>query len=906
MKWNSVILYIGLLICLPLKLGAYEIETHASVTKQTIPRTVLTDNNFLQALGLDKYNNDFGLIYFDYYDSITGEIQKRITKSFEKDIIKGKLDEATNSLKGWFMRGAIREDDCWAPFVCTFVWDDPVNANRPLNHFFDPYSNTALSSLVETAPNWALGTKDAFKSPLTPIGDDDFNYTKYNHFTIFDAQIAMSRALSSQYLNNTGTVVKLDASQRKAYWATTFRTLGNIVHLIQDMGQPQHTRNDSHSKINTLEQQVYEKFINARALDDDYECIYGEIIEKDKLSPLSFKLNNGIDYPNPNFKKYSDFFSTLPGGAGQDGQGLADYSNREFFTAGTNKGDKEYPSPNNKTLTDTKVKFTSSCVTEFAADFTIYEGTVEDQNDISKNAVVSLTSRSVWDLNDLNIWGIDDPRNTLPKFSLTQQNYNQMADSLIPRAVAYSAGLINHFFRGRLDVTKSEQTADTSGNAIIAITIKNTSAQNFHMSNGKLEVFYDAIVDGEEVRKPVQLAQGETGNITELKNGVETTLKIILPTNIDPTKENPFVAVYKGIIGEEPGVAGKVFSIKDETAILLFYEQGGSNDLLVKRSVDEGKTWKFVDATNFAGFNLYANSRGNQLLPSGKGRGLLVGHNSTGIFTLRTTDNGKSWDTHLEQAYGQYTEVLNVIKAIHAGDGRLITYNNIYSGSYTVGTRTYYTYDVGLSESFDDGANWTPVGFSVDVQGRGVQLYYLGNQHLYLLTSGYDDACNCVTNTWYESIDSGENFSKALFTQNEIEWQPSWYRDAYSFDDERIVTINNTSTDRAVLEYNFAISNDGGKTITVTDSAAKNGAWPQTEPIHIRPTGQGEFISYVFDPWTAYEKNHESHYEGILVSKDKGQSWKEMYQGSLPTWDSPWYLMMGVLTNDGNNLKYIH
>ncbi len=33
---------------------------------------------------------------------------------------------------------------------------------------------------------------------------------------------------------------------RHAYRATTFRALGDVLHLVQDMGQPQHTRNAAH------------------------------------------------------------------------------------------------------------------------------------------------------------------------------------------------------------------------------------------------------------------------------------------------------------------------------------------------------------------------------------------------------------------------------------------------------------------------------------------------------------------------------------------------------------------------------------------------------------------------------------------------------------------------------------
>src|SRR6185437_8575395 len=61
---------------------------------------------------------------------------------------------------------------------------------------------------------------------------------------------------------------------RQAYWATAFRALGDVLHLNQDMAQPQHTRNEPHSgKLCPLVKlclsghtSVYEKYINGRAL----------------------------------------------------------------------------------------------------------------------------------------------------------------------------------------------------------------------------------------------------------------------------------------------------------------------------------------------------------------------------------------------------------------------------------------------------------------------------------------------------------------------------------------------------------------------------------------------------------------------------------------------------------------
>jgi hypothetical protein len=53
------------------------------------------------------------------------------------------------------------------------------------------------------------------------------------------------------------------------------------------------------------------------------------------------------DYPIPTFAKFTDFWSTSPGPGSLTGQGLADYSNRGFFTARYNLGNPEYHHPSN-------------------------------------------------------------------------------------------------------------------------------------------------------------------------------------------------------------------------------------------------------------------------------------------------------------------------------------------------------------------------------------------------------------------------------------------------------------------------------------------------------------------------------------------------------------------------------
>ena len=207
------------------------------------------------------------------------------------------------------MRGAIREDD-WTginiPFICNVPADNPQDdkypdpPDRPLNHFFNPINDTPLTIFFsprgETAPNWALGGSDAFTIPISE------NTTRRNHFTLHDAFESIYRALTSQSIAGNTEIVPDDTggvrnpvnkseveSTRKAYWATVFRSLGDVVHLIEDMAQPQHTRKDAHSgacwqwvqDYFTGHASVYELYINARATGSTFNPIL-----KNRRTPL--------------------------------------------------------------------------------------------------------------------------------------------------------------------------------------------------------------------------------------------------------------------------------------------------------------------------------------------------------------------------------------------------------------------------------------------------------------------------------------------------------------------------------------------------------------------------------------------------------------------------------------------
>jgi hypothetical protein len=446
MKRLSFLICLGAFIWVPEQIHAYELATHGILTQKAYERSILnTDDKFLKDLGIDRTDlNPFG----EYYYDVSGtEIRERQRNDFEK----GKMPNEGRdflTVQGWLLRGAIREDDAYGE---DNPQDDIYNPTlrRPLHHFYDPVYDRRLTVTgielldtdIHTAPAWALGTTNANAFGQSAVPENN----RRNHFTIFDAREAMYRALIGKGRNALGE--EFDAAptktERDKYWATLFRALGDIVHLMQDMGQPQHTRNDQHAgkfpEFLTGHKSVYEAYLDCRATGGQIEAIDNyQDYYFDSCYPLTY-----VGYSTPVFTRYSDYFATRDGA----GRGLAEYSNRNFFTFGTNLGSNDYPSPSNDRSLYNEETFLRFDSLGFQRTVRFLRGNVTDTRTGETNNV-RLTTESAFDY----FLG------TFRNYSLNVYNYDDQADLLIPRAVAYSAGLIDYFFRGRIEAEDAHYT----------------------------------------------------------------------------------------------------------------------------------------------------------------------------------------------------------------------------------------------------------------------------------------------------------------------------------------------------------------------------------------------------------------------------------------------------------------
>jgi hypothetical protein len=516
---------ITLVTCLSLSgsATAYELRTHASITAESAARS----------RHVERYLADVGLALDTVFDRAAVA---------RPDQLAEVVNDATAF--GWLVEGAIREDDYRSHplleqlFGCTPPLNPPSAIDRPIHHFFDAQRDGAGLGLAGgfPAPDWALGLQGRGTTADT------------NQFSLPDARAYQLRSLTEPRRED-----------RDRYTARMFRALGHAVHLLQDMAQPQHTRNDPHLACDSAvlrfiagETSWYEAYIETRALGVSYRG------RADASRPLALAGYDAVDLPT-----YRQYWTN------PDGSGLAEFSSRNFFTAGTNLGGRcgglARPACDPRAYRSDDVDFAIPTVSgeTVTGRVRFLLGDVIDPLTGERLSDVRLSTRSLWDQHL-------EAAQQAPKFSLNTFNYDAMADVLVPRAVGYSAGLLDYFFRGRLDV---DLIADPADPAVVRVSGTNDSPDP--LIDGTLTLYVE---DATGARAPAPPLDA-TDVAGVVPGGDVLSARFQLP----PTGDR-FVAVYQGTLGAEPrdattarpgGVIGKAL--------------GGT---LVEQVFSDGVTWR--------------------------------------------------------------------------------------------------------------------------------------------------------------------------------------------------------------------------------------------------------------------------------------------------------------------------
>lgn len=491
MKSIQQLFFQGVLVLLSMPVLAYEIETHAELSKAAVEAsTVKRDPSLLKDLGVSP-------------------TQKFINSVGDQLLIPD-----------LFQAGARFEDNL------------SLTNLRPLNHFFNPLNGAPLTflgkTLGETSPDWALEDKKEITGTLG-FGKQEFSYRDGREF--------FYRALTGR--DTEGVVVAATKNERDRYFGLTFQTLGQVIHHVQDMAQPQHVRNDSHQDLplepvpnvpGVENPSTYEKYTNRPdvrgQLPTDFSLV-GYDIDASKFIGT--------------FNQPRKFWETTTG------EGLAQFTNYSFVSAGTNfdnSGMFNFPlfTPSLRTEMDIQqmcINAKPACSNpNLSGKMTFYGNWVEDRYTGSKSLNPYASTRSIFDADLEKI-------NAKKSFTLNRFNFGVMHGFLIPRAVAYSAGLINYFFRGKIDFFEDK---DIPGRYVI----KNLSAEDM---SGSFTLYYDA-VDGNRYPVPGDALYKTWAYLAILKNSQVDNLSFSPPASPAPKEPGKYILVFNGDLGEEKSIPG--------------------------------------------------------------------------------------------------------------------------------------------------------------------------------------------------------------------------------------------------------------------------------------------------------------------------------------------------------------
>lgn len=179
---------------------SYDVLTHEKISEYALKQS-LGKRDFLKDLGYGLYD----IVSLKDYDQFSdGPANNSYTLS--------------KSILDWFKYGSNIED-------ATFTRFDETIA-RYKNHFYDPindrglvFQNGLISLSGMRAPDWALESSSI----------------SGQNYSLEDAKVYYKTALTAG-----------KKTERDNNLALTFKSLGHVLHTVEDMAQPQHTRNDSH------------------------------------------------------------------------------------------------------------------------------------------------------------------------------------------------------------------------------------------------------------------------------------------------------------------------------------------------------------------------------------------------------------------------------------------------------------------------------------------------------------------------------------------------------------------------------------------------------------------------------------------------------------------------------------
>jgi hypothetical protein len=474
-------------------------KTHKDLSKIAAERSILS--------------NDKG----DYLKSIG--FNKELLEEFQLNHIK-------RTVRDWLQEGAFLED-------AGSNIDAIKGKARYNNHFHNPLKqwdsaglNNSVSIIVPSIPPYVITYSSSGESALKWAQDK----TNQESYAKLEGDQTWPTIRGYYYNALTG---KTDL-ERQGYFAQVFKGLGHQMHLIQDMAVPAHVRNDAHPEDSLLEI----NYLTGDMYFETWAKKSSPIINSFAANPLTPQVALNLTAPN-NLSPITQFYDTdqykengIPSKSLT--WGLSEYTNSNFVSTDTiftdifSKSDRHYfPYP----------RYTDQiqCYEQFDQYITpdkkrTYWRKNENCSGEPVNHFVTVGPLykylPTWDLQRLSL-------------RLDEKTHQDYTEKLVPRAVGYSAGLLNYFFRGDINL-KYESGINPD------YVIANNSNENM---NGTFRIFYDNLQD--------QRIELWDGNLALNASSKSSRIDFPIPNNAkEPGK---YILVFRGTLGnEKDAVAGRV------------------------------------------------------------------------------------------------------------------------------------------------------------------------------------------------------------------------------------------------------------------------------------------------------------------------------------------------------------
>lgn len=287
---------------------------------------------------------------------------------------------------------------------------------------------------------------------------------------------------------------------RETNFADTFRGIGQLMHLVEDMSVPEHTRDDGHYRT-ARDQTTYEGWVSmTQSLKPG---IPGPILNDAVANPVFFSsqflANNQSQFttlwltapvPVANLFDTNQYTGSNPQVTSNNPTiGLSEYSHANFLSPDTMW---KYPYP----AFDTNIQ-----IYEAPYYATTYSGT-ETVNRVYLRKTGDGDSIEHLAVTDLYCNAISSPADCGFDYSKAfyftegdEQVYQDYASHLLPRAVGYSASLLQYFFRGQIEISLPDRyvyaIADPfsgSFNKDFKVKAKNVTANGEPMFGGQIQL----------------------------------------------------------------------------------------------------------------------------------------------------------------------------------------------------------------------------------------------------------------------------------------------------------------------------------------------------------------------------------------------------------------------------------